>query len=515
MYSRTTPGLVRTGFFRSDLPPEVARLAKDPYFFLDPETPLFATADSFRYTDDPTMRNPVLERSNVGMGMLLSNSKWCDMKYTNSMYKRLRDLEVNSLKRFTAVTDSDKRQVLGGLNPREILLIAEAIHMGEEEIAKSYWSNSLRNQADLAIVFADYLKPLVVQIGNTKNSAVALASLNPRSSAYSHSTMEFDLCKSGTLPSGGLSFSLARTQFAIGEFLALTHRKISGPSLLYSGLVSKWISPEAFGFMEVTSEHKLAMSEKDANALLSEHYLQPPAQWAMSRFVPLIDEVFRLEKISDMQMCLEDVVKRRDETNASFAKECLERMAKSCPVSLELTNRLIKRARAGIANRVVSLKSELGEDTATLIQRRAPHAQEHIFMPALIESLNDEILANMMLIERNTGLRSRLHTHLVGGEAISSEFNLSEPEIDNIFARPPAFQYYARSEFPLSAHPKLRKFHPDFNPETGMDHDPIFMANEVARWAPDYMNTELNQMRSAVTGLSVEEIKNRHDLVWE
>jgi len=55
--------------------------------------------------DDPTLCAPVLERSNVGMGMLVLNrAAGLDLPTINLLYRRLRDCEVNSLMRFVGLT---------------------------------------------------------------------------------------------------------------------------------------------------------------------------------------------------------------------------------------------------------------------------------------------------------------------------------------------------------------------------------------------------------------------------
>ena len=181
------------------------------------------------------------------------------------------------MKKFTALTSSDFKKVLDGMSLREILMISEARSSGGQtsELAAQYFHSLLNNQADLALVVADYFKPLVTLL-DARNSGVSIASLANTSGSYTHSTLEFDFALYGTTPVGGLSFALAQTPWHIGEFLSMTSRKISGTSIIYSGLAKRWISPEAFPFMEVTSEHKLEVSEKDSTALISEHFNATP-----------------------------------------------------------------------------------------------------------------------------------------------------------------------------------------------------------------------------------------------
>ena len=74
------------------------------------------------------------------------------------------------------------------------------------------------------------------------------------------------------------------------------------------------------------------------------------------------------------------------------------------------------------------------------------------------------------------------------------------------------FVYHERSDFTLSAHPKLRKFHPDFNFKTGLDHDPAYMEKEVERWSDEYLESTRDRLRSAVTGIPLNELKKHQHL---
>merc|ERR1711879_952880 len=55
---------------------------------------------------------------------------------------------------------------------------------------------------------------------------------------------------------------------------------------------------------------------------------------------------------------------------------------------------------------------------------------------------------------------------------------------------PADFAVSRRVDFPLSQHPRLRRYHPDFNPMTGLDHDPVWMASEMQRWSPNLFAEE-------------------------
>jgi len=502
--------LIRTGFFRSD-PRPPAR----PYYFMDPEDPLFSVADEYRYTDDPTMRNPVLERSNVGMGLLLVNSEHSSLAFTNMFYRKLRDLEVNTLKRFVALTSSEKKAPVGPTGLRHLLLLSEAAKRDDlKDSVIHLFTESLKNQADLSLVVADYFKPLITLL-SASDSGIALAALANNAACYSNSTFQLELTKYGMVPTGGLSYTLARTPWHIGEFLALTSRKISGQNILYSGLAKRWISPEAIPFMELTSEHKLDVSEKDATVLLSDHFLTPPTDWVLKPYINMINEAFGNEHFEDIIRALKRSTNQSDSRQAAFAQECLDRMGLADPLALRLTHALIRKARGHLATASKALAEEQGSETATFVERRPRLFQEHIGRPALVESLKDEIRVASRLFEQES-FGMRVKDFILGKESVSEQTSFSSSYLEKFF-EPLVndYSYAERSDFPLSAHPKLRKFHPDYNPNTGMDHDPQFMAREVERWSDDYMHADLEKIRCAVTGMSESEISNNRHIRWD
>lgn len=200
---------------------------------------------------------------------------------------------------------------------------------------------------------------------------------------------------------------------------------------------------------------------------------------------------------------------------AAFANECLSRMETGDPLSLRLTFKLIKRSRRNIALIKEALVTEQGEDAAAYIQKRPRLMQEHVMRPALIQSLRDELRVASRFVPMDQ-FRKCLHAHIMGSEKRSGGLESVSISIEDFFN--PMMNDYAyaeRTDFSLSAHPKLRKFHPDFNPRTGLDHDPQFMAREVHRWSDEYLKDEIEQLRCAVTGMTKDELRANIDLRWD
>jgi len=92
-----------------------------------------------------------------------------------------------------------------------------------------------------------------------------------------------------------------------------------------------------------------------------------------------------------------------------------------------------------------------------------------------------------------------LHAHILG--KAPPKF----PDVSGLLEKFPdplmEYVYTRRSEMTLSQHPRLKRLHPDYDPASGQDHDPMFMTKEVRRWSPKYLDDELKTMQSGLTGI--------------
>uniref|UniRef100_A0A7S4Q6C0 3-hydroxyisobutyryl-CoA hydrolase n=1 Tax=Alexandrium monilatum TaxID=311494 RepID=A0A7S4Q6C0_9DINO len=484
---------VRTGFFTDD--PD----------YLDPEAPLLAErVDSrWRHMDDATLSASVLERSNVGMGMLVLNRpSGLDLPTINTAYKRLRNLEVNSLKRFVGFTASEPGPFCLGLDPRELLLAATA---GVRHGRLPQFSRALLwHHQELAHLIADYRKPLVVQLsGPARNGGAALACLANFSGAYRDSEVVVDACFNGLVPDGGMTYVLARLQWNLGEFLALTGWPVRGADLVYAGLVQHWLSPDALPFLELTSEKQLEVSESDARMLLNEHSLALPEglteQCSLPRgAVPLIADAFSRASVPEIAERLRSAAERGEASLRGFAAACLRRLSGASPLALHVALRLVRESRRLIA--------EEPQPAETGAHRRARGDQG-----ALAKVLRLELRAQQQLLCKQDAVMG-LHAACLGrrseeepGVLWSRAYvDVPEDEADDVLGREASleadFAVAPRPELPLSRHPRLRRYHPDFDPATGLDHDPAWMAAEVRRWSPDLFQEERRRVVEELLG---------------
>lgn len=462
--------------------------------------------------DDPGLLAPVLERSNVGMGMIVLNqSVGLDLPAINSLYTRLRNLEVNTLKRFVGFTARDsppheyslesrrekeklseiRMPFCNGIHPRELLLAAAAT---ERKGHLPRFSRALlwHNQ-ELAHLIADYRKPFVCHLGGSaKNSGAALACLANFSGACESSEISVDACSMGLVPDGGMTFVLGKLPWHLGEFLALTGRTVRGVDLIYSNLIQHWMSPEALPFLELTAEKQLEVSETDGRALLDEHSLplpdeafQDPKGDSISRVnLPLICEVFAGDSIQAISLELRKMKNHYDVDRRNFAEDCLKRMSRACPLALSATLALIRDARE-------SIKNETSGDPQRMYGEHG----------VLARALKLELRVQQKLLDR-TDIITGLHARCVGREVpVGSWTNqisaILKDDVDELLREPdPVMGSYEdfvitpRSEVTLSQHPRLRRYHPDYDPVTKTDHDPVWMAAEVRRWSPDFLAEE-------------------------
>ncbi|CAK0842169.1 unnamed protein product [Prorocentrum cordatum] len=487
--------------------------------------------------DDPALRAPVLERSNVGMGMLVLNRpKGLDLPTINQLYTRLRNLEVNSLKRFVGLAAAEPGPFCVGLDPAELLLAStSAMRRGR---LPRFSRALLWHSQELAHLVADFRKPLVCHIsGLASDGGAALGCLASHSGAHADAEVSVDACFAGLVPSGGMTHVLARLLWSLGEFLALTGWPVRGADLVYGGLVRHWQSPEALPFLELTAEKQLEVSEADARALLDEHSLPLPegiseadamalqdehslplpegmdsVQQALayrafslrppwdqspllretllcSGVLPLVHRAFSKGGVNEI---LQELKKMRSDSSAlarDFAKECLDRMSRASPLALHATLHLIRTARQKLQQEVVA-------PGAAVLGARGVEG-------SLTAALRLELRAQQRLLNTEDAARG-LHARCLGREVRAGEW--SRPSIDSVIRedvehivdREPVasegetadFAVMPRAEFSLSTHPRLRRYHPDYNEETGLDHDPQWMAAEQRRWSPDLFAEE-------------------------
>mmetsp|Transcript_33610 Transcript_33610/g.77572 ORF Transcript_33610/g.77572 Transcript_33610/m.77572 type:complete len:530 (-) Transcript_33610:105-1694(-) len=463
---------IRTGYFTDDAD------------FLDPEGPLLADHENWRwrYMDDPSLQASVLERSNVGMGMLVINrADGFDLRTVNELYRRLRDLEVNSLKRFVGLAAMEPGPFSKGLDPKELLL-ASVFAQKNGDLA-SFSKALLWNSQELAYLVADYRKPLVCHISDVaQDGGAALAGLASFSGACHTAEVSVQACRHGLVPMGGMTCLLGSLKWHVGDFLALTGWKLKGADLVALGLVRHWMSPEALPFLELTSEKQLEVSEKDAAYLLQEHSLPLPEDYPLlsgaetdadgfekfdRSYIPLIEEIFSRETPFQIEEALEKRIS--DETSPKslkFLEECLRGMKKINMRAAWITQRLIQRAR-----------SQLRQTEASLGPRIRPDV--------LLEGLRAELWAQIHLLGRQEtiwGLHSactgEVHQFDRNAPLVSEIEEATQPPEDFVFSVPD------RPEMPLSQHPRLRRYHPDYDATTGLDHDPAWMEQEIRRWDP-------------------------------
>ncbi|CAD7940019.1 unnamed protein product [Amoebophrya sp. A25] len=303
---------------------------------VDPRGPLFASRREQRYFDDPAVRAPVLERNNTGMGYLCLNAEGLPLDGVNSLITKMRDLEVNTTKRFVVLSHNMddtpearmRRKALGqdekagfvfnGLNEEDYLLLGAAASSSTRSRSSrtrnemidredSWGSSSSRsgNQSsqvlsaylthyqELTHLLSDYRKPLVSFFpGCIQNEATALLALSELSAVCATTKIKLpDLHRKVLF--GGLSLVLS--QNPVARFCAFSQLDLEGPDIVYAGLAKHWMSPEALELMQITAE-KIAfnLTEKDGRLLLDEHFLAlpPPSAW-MQRRMPLMQAFFR------------------------------------------------------------------------------------------------------------------------------------------------------------------------------------------------------------------------------
>ncbi|PFH32415.1 enoyl-CoA hydratase/isomerase family protein [Besnoitia besnoiti] len=551
---RTSARSVRTGFFRTDPG------------FINPEDVLFAEdpGRTWAHADGGgDLAAEVLERSNVGMGTcILNNSAGVlNMRGLCGLHRKLRDLEVNSLKRFVILTSRHRHFFSAGFDLKELLFLAELTQMSSASKQKTIplvalWQ--LRNLCDIAYLIHNYTKPLIVLMNGAtgmspiQGSGAALCCLANRSAAYHSSSFTCDPTAYGWIPDSGMSFVLANLRGSLGTFLALTGHTLSGPDLVWSGLCKHWVSPEALPFLELTAEKQLEVSEREAAVLLEEHFLEVPDTYSLDEWEEIIHEHFDASNVAEVCERLKVTASRKtasvvDQMHAAWARAVLDRLAQRSPLAADVTFALIrsvKQLKRDIIQEAGIFRSEWHKIRRTGLS--VPYSLHGDCRKQVLEAIEDRLLQEALQLELRAALRllawspdiiTGLQFKLAGrldpeyayppqwkkgqwfhkenylgplpgffppasgfGEAASARGGPQISPSCAYFFPCPEFSVAPRTLFPLSAHPLLRRIHPDFDEDTGNDHDPYAMHKLQMQWNHSLFIQEriqaLKQLRS-------------------
>lgn len=313
--------------------------------FLHPNLPLHAKTRGWKYLDDAAVRGRVLERNNTGMGFLLLNHQSLHLPSVNVLVKKLRNLEVNSTKRFVIITnqlDDDARErdrrrgmfagtlseeavedvgfVVDGWDRTEQLIFEHAEravvsgrgpadHDRVSGLARVIMEAYLLHFQELTLLLADYRKPLLhLNHGSLyRDEALAWLRFCNWGAVYKGSVGQItSLCGDGFVAPGelsaadeheeihctgarvlfgGLSLVLARSPIAL--FMALSGLPVDSQDLVYAGLASHWVSPDALPFLEISAEKiSFQLSERDGRRLIQDEHFLPvpdPSPWFKER----------------------------------------------------------------------------------------------------------------------------------------------------------------------------------------------------------------------------------------
>ena len=429
------------------------------------------------------------------MGMLVINrAEGLNLSCVNELYRRLRNLEVNSLKRFVGLAAMEPGPFSIGLDPKELLLAA--VYAQKHKELSSFSKALLWNSQELAHLVADYRKPLVCQLsGFAQDGGAALGCLSSFSGAYHDSEICVNACRHGLVPMGGMTYVLASLPWHLGEFLALTAWPLREVDLVSLDLLEHWLSPDALPFLELTAEKHLEVSEADSKLLLHEHSLPIPQDGDLfqteedpddesfkRRYIPLINEIFQEESPSRIKEALKKKMETlsKREADYKFLEECMERMEDVSEKASYITLKLLRNARANLGPKSTC---------------------RPINTEVLLECLRAELWAQHILLKEEDSI-GRLHAACTGGAIPKSK---SEPsmlkDIEQAIQPPKDFFVVPeRAEISLSQHPRLRRYHPDYDPVTGLDHDPAWMRQEAMRWDPTLFEDERRAAVEALLG---------------
>eukprot|EP00745_Piridium_sociabile_P006446 TRINITY_DN141718_c0_g1_i1.p1 TRINITY_DN141718_c0_g1~~TRINITY_DN141718_c0_g1_i1.p1 ORF type:complete len:435 (+),score=29.80 TRINITY_DN141718_c0_g1_i1:150-1454(+) len=382
------------------------------------------------------------------MGLVVLNRRHLDLGTIKKLYRKLRNLEVNSLKRFVVVdatTEVQDTTEEGEINRRidafagreknttitkfqgeeglSLLRMCESSSLvGERQKGCAEWFFALQ---ELAYLCHSYTKPLLFYLaGQTANASASISCLSNRSCAYHQSSFVADSCAYGGTPLGGMSYLLSSLPDGLDILLPMTGLALHGVELLTTGLSKSWVPPEAFPFMELTASKHLEVSESDGLHLLQEHFMDPSLACLEASLVP-----FYLEAVSnvlDDQNCTLQEMKQRlkekassldtDKSMADWLKLMARRVEERSPVALAVTIEMVRRLkklRFGLYEKLNFTSKEM--NIAMNARRLSPRTTYEDSVLQLYEEVEGQCLKQALIVEARVMLKLLTHDDLLDG----------------------------------------------------------------------------------------------------
>ncbi|GFE53969.1 enoyl hydratase isomerase family protein [Babesia ovis] len=451
---------------------------------------------------------PLIARNNVGMGFLVLNSVYTGISQVNSLYRKLADLETNTYKRFVVVTSMNRDVFSNGLHPIEQKLFMESMqklahHKNGSPLYKVVMrsiDDYLSNIFDLSYLIQSYKKPLVVYSNGGFGSC--LVSLANTSSCHNHSRMRFNNLDLGLPLLGGQSYILAMLRGSLGEYLMLTGKDVVGTDLVWSGLVRRYISPDALEVIQLTAERLVELPEKETKVQLQEHFSPINSPYSLEKYEWLIHEHFSHTSVEAIIRSLEcGVSENKLRSQVSLQHDMVRKW------EMETMDVLLRRTGSGSAEaddalklirdvkayKVEVLKSlDISPKRWTEMQEfihKSPLSKNDQSACAILHSVQSEILLESLQLEAAS---------FFSGVAKTSRLSNDEVWLESKFSSYPFTPCY-RSGFSLSSLPALRKLHPDYDTITGSDHDAVRMRKMQERWSVDFLQREMMLMKRILT----------------
>eukprot|EP00371_Babesia_bovis_P002040 XP_001610687.1 hypothetical protein [Babesia bovis T2Bo] len=434
-------------------------------------------------------------------------SLYTGISQINSLYRKLADLETNIYKRFVVVTSMTRHIFSNGLHPIEQKLFSESLRkLKHHEKGQPLFKVVLRsiddylnNICDLSYLIQSYKKPLLAYAnGVTGGYGSCLISLANTSACYKHSKFKFNNIDNGVPLLGGQSYLLAMLRGSLGEYLLLTGKVLSGEDLVWSGLVRRFIPPDAIGLIQLTAERLVELPEKETEIQLQELYSPIETPYSLERFEWLIHEHFNRPSVKDILHSLERGISEKKLRSQSNLKSDVVRnwemetmdiiMDRKSSELMDLDTSL-KLIRDVKAYKVEVLKS------LDITPKRWEEIKRFIYKPPLEK--NDmyafELLRNVQCEVLLESLQLELESFftMLGKSLGLPDYNIWPESRFSVHPFTPSY----RSGVALSSLPYLRKLHPDYDANTDSDHDAIRTDRLHERWPPDFLQREMMLMK--------------------
>ncbi len=201
---------------------------------------------------------------------------------------------------------------------------------GDLAYSRDFWRDEYRVNAHIA----RYPKPFIALMdGIVMGGGVGLSAHGSHRIVTERSMIAMPECGIGLIPDVGGTYILSRASGHLGEFLGLTGTRMGAGDAILAGFADFFVPAE-----QLPNLVQALIETPDPTRI--DRFAETPPQGVLAAQLDEIDEVFSLDDMISIEAAL------GDGNSESWRGKAAKALARSCPLSMHTTLRMIRQARS-------------------------------------------------------------------------------------------------------------------------------------------------------------------------